>query len=136
VYGDIEPTTAIVNGVLSYGSDKLFIQYGNGITSIELPALTSIGWGFAVIARAGLTSVILTALRSIGAAFIVYNNAQLTYLSAPALTFIGSSISVCGNSVGFADPWPVMKPSTGYVNQARCDFKTGNAACTYDEICP
>ena len=75
----------------------LFIHVWN-LTSINLAGLTNVG-KMVIYSNAALTSISLPALTTVSGGMSVYDNAALTNLSLPALTTVSGNLSVTGSAL-------------------------------------
>jgi hypothetical protein len=130
IQGTVNPPVHVKNPCFLRTSGSLNFNSGSGVLSIELPALTRVGFGFEVVQQADLTRIVLSELRTVIGNFRVNRNPMLTYLSIPKLAS-SRDIGVCGNSQDFTLPpgtWPAVKPN--FVgNPAFCVFQAGSTAC-------
>jgi hypothetical protein len=89
------PSLAVVNGSLGF--------YGNYMTSILAPNLTSVGstatgqGSLAFVANGELANVSMPLLKTVGGADQIANNTALSAISFPALTTVGGAIDFSGN---------------------------------------
>jgi hypothetical protein len=89
------PSLAVVNGSLGF--------YGNFMTSIIAPNLTSVGnfatgqGGLAIDANGNLANISMPLLKSVGGADQIANNTDLQAISFPALASVGGAIDFSGN---------------------------------------
>jgi hypothetical protein len=89
------PSLAVVNGSLGF--------YGNYMSSIAAPNLTSVGstangqGSLAFVANAKLSNISMPLLKTVGGADQIANNTALYTISFPALTTVGGAIDFSGN---------------------------------------
>lgn len=92
------PSLTVVNGSMGF--------YGNYLTSIAAPNLTSVGYtaqnnrqgSLAIVANSKLENISFPLLSTVGGAFQIANNSALsTALSFPALTQVSGAIDFSGN---------------------------------------
>lgn len=89
------PSLATINGSLGF--------YGNYMTSISAPNLTSVGstatgaGSLAFVANGKLANISMPLLKTVGGADQIANNTALTGISFPALTTVGGAIDFSGN---------------------------------------
>jgi hypothetical protein len=89
------PSLAAVNGSLGF--------YGNYMTSIAAPNLTSVGsfsdgrGSLAFVANTKLANISMPLLKSVGGADQISNNTDLGAISFPALSTVGGAIDFSGN---------------------------------------
>ncbi|KUJ12113.1 uncharacterized protein LY89DRAFT_222311 [Mollisia scopiformis] len=89
------PSLATVNGSLGF--------YGNYMTNIAAPNLTSVGstatgqGSLAFVANAKLANISMPMLATVGGADQIANNTDLTGISFPALSIVGGAIDFSGN---------------------------------------
>jgi aspartate 1-decarboxylase len=89
------PSLATINGSLGF--------YGNYMTNIAAPNLTSVGstatgaGSYAFVANAKLANISMPLLATVGGAFQIANNTGLTGIDFPALTTVGGAIDFSGN---------------------------------------
>jgi aspartate 1-decarboxylase len=81
------PALTAVNGSLGF--------YGNYMTSIAAPNLTSVG-SLAFVANAKLANISVPILKTIGGANQIANNSALNAIDFPALTNVGGAIDFSG----------------------------------------
>jgi hypothetical protein len=72
----------------------LYVQFTTALTSLSLPALTSVSGILQVYDNAALTNVSLPALTSVSGDFQVTENTALTSMSLPVLTTVGGVFRV------------------------------------------
>jgi hypothetical protein len=89
------PSLAVVNGSLGF--------YGNYITSLAAPNLTSVGssatgsGSLAFVSNDKLANISLPLLTSVGGADQIANNTELSAISFPELSTVGGAIDFSGN---------------------------------------
>jgi len=89
------PSLAVVNGSLGF--------YGNYITSLAAPNLTSVGssatgsGSLAFVSNDKLANISLPLLTSVGGADQIANNTELSSISFPELSTVGGAIDFSGN---------------------------------------
>jgi hypothetical protein len=89
------PSLATVNGTLGF--------YGNYMTSIAAPNLTSVGstatgaGSLAFVANGKLANLTMPLLKTVGGAVQIANNTALAAISFPSLTTVGGAIDFSGN---------------------------------------
>lgn len=92
------PSLAVVNGSMGF--------YGNYLTSISAPNLTSVGYtaqnnrqgSLAIVANSKLENISMPLLSTVGGAFQIANNTALSSaLNFPALTQVSGAIDFSGN---------------------------------------
>lgn len=96
------PSLATINGSLGF--------YGNYMSSIAAPNLTSVGnfatgsGSLAIVANSKLANISFPLLKTVGGALQIANNTLLDVISFPELTSNGGAIDLTGNFSTYAFP--------------------------------
>jgi len=89
------PSLSTVNGSFGF--------YGNLVTSVQTPNLTTVGnfatgqGSLAFVANSGLSNISMPLLKSVGGGFQIANNTNLVNISFPTLSQVGGAIDFSGN---------------------------------------
>ena len=76
---------------------SLWIYYASGLTSLDLPCLTTVGAGLEIKYTDSLTTIDLPNLTDMGAGLGIYDNATLTSIDMPVLTSVGAGLTIREN---------------------------------------